>query len=182
MGIVVTRHKQTQDKTESNQQEKTESNQTEQTEELYTRNLDNKITVQEVRDLFGLNDTVYLQENVTILKMFEPNGRFTGYVKMKAPLHVTDLKLNVQGMKHKDRTLVIKLLSEMKSLEMNANRIFKLEGGLSYGQKGDRDKEKTLGIPGEGGGLPTVPQHSSKLITDRLLLGKEWRRPALSHR
>ena len=109
-------------KVSNRKQQKQDRREANKTEVLYIGNLDNQAEVQEVRELFGLNSTVYLRENTWVYKQYEPNGRFAGYFKLEGPLHILKEVLKGEGMKYKTRTLDITFFSEKKGLEKNGNR------------------------------------------------------------
>ena len=140
-------------KVNNRKQQKQDRREANKTEVLYIGNLDNQVEVQEVRELFGLNSTVYLRENTWVYKQYEPNGRFAGYFKLEGPLHILKEVLKGEGMKYKNRTLDITFFSEKKGLEKNGNFICKPYtpyGGLSYRGKGSRKGGNSRYYPGRG--------------------------------
>ena len=84
------------------------------TEEIYIGNIDNSVTEEEVRELFGLNSTKYLRVSLReITKDFEENGRFAGHFLLTIPQYFVESILEANGSKFRNRYLVVQPYTDM---------------------------------------------------------------------
>ena len=84
------------------------------TKEIYIGNIDNSVTEEEVRELFGLNSTKYLRVSLSeITKDFEENGRFAGCFLLMIPQYFVESILEANGSKFRNRYLVVQPYTDM---------------------------------------------------------------------
>ena len=73
---------------------------------MYLGNLPEDITKQDICELFGLNSTSYLQDTCNIdFPIDNKTGKFKGFAFIKAPAHITDELIKLDGIAYHDNEL-----------------------------------------------------------------------------
>ena len=70
-------------------------------------NISSDTNQEDLANLFGLDNTPYLRDNVRIHLFFNSKGQYKGYVILRVPKHVRDLMIKLDGIEFNKRQLHI---------------------------------------------------------------------------
>ena len=76
---------------------------------LYIGNLTTDSTEEDIKELFGINNTTLLRENSTVQLHFNTKSKFRGYAILDTFTHVAEELLALNGFEFKSRKLVIEI-------------------------------------------------------------------------
>ena len=75
---------------------------------LYVGNLNPNVTEEDINELFGLKSTDYLRQNCSVEMLIDRNtGKSKGFAFLKAPLHVSDELIKLNGFEFQKQTIRI---------------------------------------------------------------------------
>ena len=73
---------------------------------IYVGNLREDINKQDISELFGLNSTPYLRDTCSIdFPISNKTGKFKCFAFIKAPVHITDELIKLDGIAYHDNKL-----------------------------------------------------------------------------
>ena len=77
--------------------------------DIYVGNLPEDVTKQDICELFGLNSTSYLRDTCNIEFPINNNtGKFKGFAFIRAPAHITDELIKLDGIAYHGNELRVK--------------------------------------------------------------------------
>ena len=119
---------------------------------VYVGNLIEDINKQDICELFGLSSTPYLQDTCNIdLPIYNKTGKFKGFSFIKAPAHITDELIKLDGIAYhdnelsvEDATLTKKRTNNNTSNESRRSSVVNNypENQHSYGRKSSASEDK----------------------------------------